>query len=347
MEINTKMADVPLNAGARLVRGILSFFRVNFIWALLLLVMAGATIANPVFLTPANLFNILVASAFLGCLVLAESLVLLTGNFDLSIEANMIFVAIVGGLLMVEPTTIEGTGGSKIVSGGLGLPWPIALAAMLALATLIGLINGILIVKLKMNNFMVTLAGSIVLAGLALVVGEARNLFGIPDGFRFVGTAKIGPVPVAAIFLILLFIVAGFVLSRTVFGRRLYAVGSNRDAARAAGIDDEMTILLAYVICGFLSGLAAYVLVGRLGAASAAISNGALFLAVAAAVIGGVSLSGGRGTAVGMLGGLLVMASISNAMNLAQIPANFVRVVSGSVILLAVFVDALRARQKR
>ncbi|MBI2842392.1 MAG: ABC transporter permease [Armatimonadetes bacterium] len=321
------------------------FINENFIWVLLVLIMAGATVMNPRFLTSNNIFNILVASASLGCLVLAESIVFFTGNFDLSIEANMIFVAIVGGLIMAYPTSITNAAGATVTTGGLGLSWPLALVVMLALSSTIGLANGLMVVRLRMNNFMVTLATSIVLAGLALVVGEARNLFGIPDGFRFVGAGKLGPVPIAAIFLLILFAVAHFVLSRTVFGRQLYAVGSNREAARAAGINDDRVIIHAYLICGFLSGLAAYVLVGRLGAASAGISNGALFLAVAAAVIGGVSLMGGRGTAPGMLGGLLLVSTIGNAMNLAQIPANYVRVVSGAVILLAVFIDALRSRR--
>jgi ribose/xylose/arabinose/galactoside ABC-type transport system permease subunit len=324
---------------------LLGFLNQNFIWALLILLMIGATLANPVFLTPGNIFNILLASASLGCLVLGQSLVLITGNFDLSTEGNMIFVGIVGGLIMCPPAAIQGATSSAVKSGGMGLPWPLALAAMLGLASLIGLANGLMVVKLRMNNFMVTLAMSIVLAGLALVVGEARNLFGVPDGFRIVGAEKLGPIPIAAIFLIILFVIGDFILSRTVFGRELYAVGSNREAARAAGIDDGRVIMVAYIICGFLAGMAAYVLVGRLGAVSAGISSGALFTSVAAAVIGGVSLSGGQGKASGMLGGLLLMSVIGNAMNLAQLPANYIRVASGSVILVAVFIDAMRTRR--
>jgi ribose/xylose/arabinose/galactoside ABC-type transport system permease subunit len=106
----------------------------------------------------------------------------------------------------------------------------------------------------------------------------------------------------------------------------------------------DQVAIVAYVLCGALSGVAAFLLVGRLGTASAGISNGALFLSIAAAVIGGVSLFGGRGTAAGMLGGLLIISVINNAMNLAAIPANMIRIVSGAAILLAVFVDALRTR---
>ena len=179
---------------------------------------------------------------------------------------------------------------------------------------------------------------------MALVLAEGRTLFDIPKAFRWVGSAKIGPAPVAALFLLLLFAIAHVILSRTVFGRRLYAVGSSTEAARASGINVDRVSIAAFVVCGALSGVAAFLLVGRLGTASAGISNGALFLSIAAAVIGGVSLFGGRGTAPGMLGGLLIISVINNAMNLASIPANMIRIVSGAAILLAVFVDALRSR---
>jgi ribose/xylose/arabinose/galactoside ABC-type transport system permease subunit len=312
----------------------------HFIWVLLIATIAGATAINARFFTAANLSGVLLAASPLGCLVLAESLVLLTGNFDLSIEANMIFVAIVGGLLMVTPETATGQAAAALW----GIPWhpAVALAVMLALATTIGLINGLMIVKVRMNNFMVTMATMLILQGLALVVGEARNIFGIPMSFRYVGMARIAGFPVAAVFFVVLFATVHVLLTQTVFGRQLYAVGSNREAARAAGIDDGRVIIVAYMLCGLLSGLAAFVLVGRLGTASPGISDGALFLAVAAAVIGGVSLNGGRGTATGILGGLLLMAVIQNALNLAQIPSNYIKVVSGGTILLAVFADAIR-----
>ena len=315
----------------------------HFIWGLLLLTMFGATIANASFLSMGNISGVLLAAAPLGCLVLAQSTVLLTGNFDLSIEANMIFVAIVGGLIMVPPETVEAQLAAS--QWGLPWPWPVALAVMLAVSSLIGFVNGTLIVWFRMNNFMTTLSVMIVLEGLALVVGEARNIFGIPDGFRFVGTAKFIGVPAAAFFLILLYVLMHLVLTRTVFGRKLYAVGSNREASRAAGINDKRVVVSAYVLSGFLAGVASFVLVGRLGTASAGISDGNLFLAFAAAVIGGVSLFGGRGTAPGALGGLLLITVIHNAMNLAQIPANYIKVVSGGVIMLAVLVDALRAER--
>ncbi|MDB5506388.1 MAG: ATPase [Devosia sp.] len=238
------------------------FARVGFIWILLLLTLCGGSLSSPQFLSVDNLFNVLLASAVLGCLVLAQSVVLLIGKFDLSTEANMIFVAILGALLMAQPA-----GTAALVGGGFGLAWPLAIVAMIAMAAFIGLINGLLVVKVGMNGFMATLAISIMLGGAALVLAEGRTLFDIPSAFRWVGSAKIGPAPVAALFLLLLFAMAHVVLARTTFGRRLYAVGSNRDAARASGINVDWVEISAFVICGALSGVAAFLLVGRLGTA--------------------------------------------------------------------------------
>jgi simple sugar transport system permease protein len=217
---------------------------------------------------------------------------------------------------------------------------------MLFTATAVGLANGLMVVKARMNAFMVTLAVSIALSGFALVVGRGVRVLDIPDGFTYVGGGRIGSFPISVLFIIALAIVMHVILTRSVYGRELYAVGSNRRAARAAGINDDRVVIAAFVACGFLCGLAAWLLVGRLGTASSGISSGALFIAVAAAVIGGVSLYGGRGTVAGMLGGLLLVGAVANALNLAVIPSEFLNVVAGAVILLAVFVDATRTRRQ-
>jgi simple sugar transport system permease protein len=249
-------------------RWLASLPRIGFIWVLLLLTLGAGSFSSPVFLTFNNFFNILLASASLGCLVLAQGAVLLIGKFDLSTEANMIFVAILGTLVMAQPVTTN-VGSGLFVGGGLGMAWPIGIATMVIVAGIVGLINGLMVVKLRMNGFMATLAVSIILGGLALVLAEGRTLFDIPAAFRWVGSAKIGPAPVAALFLLLMFAAAHVVLARTVFGRRLYAVGSSPEAARASGINVDRVAIAAFVICGALSGVAAFLLVGRLGTAPA------------------------------------------------------------------------------
>jgi len=319
-------------------RGVRTFVDRNFIWVLLVLVVIAATAINPVFLTPANIGNIFIANVALGCLVIGQSLVLLLGLIDLSTEATMVFAAVLGGVMMLAPSTAA-------TMGGFGIAWPIALAAMLGAATVIGLVNGLCVAKLKMNPFMVTLAMSLILAGFSISVGQGRRVQNLPEGFRFLGSAQVGPIPVPVVVLLALFVLTHVILTRTVFGRRLYTVGSNRRAARASGIDDEKIVLTSYVFSGLLAGFAAFLLVGRLGTATAGISSGGLFISIAAAVVGGVSLFGGRGTASGMLGGLLMMGAITNALNLAAIDSNLVNTVAGTVILVAVFIDAFRVRR--
>lgn len=312
-------------------RWVTRFLDANFIWVLLALLGVGATFSNPVFLTPNNIFNVLGAAAPLGMLVLAQSVVLISGHFDLATESNMIFVAVLSGRLLLESS----------------VPWPLIVVIMLASGAAVGLVNGLLIVKLRMNAFMVTLGMSVSLSGLALIVGRAQQLTEFPAGFRWLGSETIFRLPVSAIFLVLVFAGAHVLFTRTVFGRSLFAVGSNRRAARAAGVPDDRIVMIAYVASGTLSAVAAFLLVGRLGVATAGISSGALFASIAAAVVGGVSLLGGQGTVPGMLGGLLLLSFITNALNLSNVAAEQVSLITGVVILIAVFIDALRDRQRR
>jgi simple sugar transport system permease protein len=321
------------------LRGTIGFADRNFVWVLLLILIVGGTLANPVFASPRNAANVMASVVSLGCLVLAQSLVLISGHMDLSTEANMIMTAIVAGILLTPAQA-----GSNLTVGGFGTPWPLVIPAMLITSTLIGTANGFMVARLRMNPFMTTLGTLVALSGLGLFVGRGRHVINLPQDFRYVGSASIGLIPVAAIVLVLTFAVVGLIPNRTALGVHLYAVGNNRVAARAAGINDQRVIIAAYAMSGLLCGLAAFLLVGRLGTADAGISSGNLFISIAAAVLGGVSLFGGRGTVTGMLGGLLLMGTITNALNLADIDSTLINVVTGGIILLAVFVDGLRVR---
>jgi len=330
---------------------IIPFISRNFIWVLVLIIWVGAGIANPVFWSVQNLLNILNANAYLGCLVIGTSFILITANMDLSIESNVVLSACVGGILMLPRRSGDLPGFGKAAGGiilrpptGLGWPWPLALAGMMGVSSLVGLINGLLVVKGRLNPFMVTLAGMVSLLGLAMLVAKGRAIVQLPDGFKYIGSATIGSIPVSVIFMAVVFVIIHVVLTRTVFGSNVYAVGGNRRAARAAGINDDLIIITAFTLSGFFSGLSAFLLVGKLGCASAEITSGALFLTIAAAVVGGISLYGGRGSVPSMIGGLLLMGMIQNAMNMANVPFEYVRIVTGVVIVIAIGIDALRRR---
>ena len=327
-------------------RRILTFLDKNSVWVLLAVSVLAASLLTQ-FEILQNILNLGAAVSFLGMLVLAQTVVLLTRNFDLSTEANMVFGAVLAGVL-ISPVTILGEGTpDQLNLGGRGWSTGAVLPILLIVCTAVGLANGLLIVKLRMNNFMVTLGMSILLYGLTLVVGVGRQLTTIPEAFRWLGKTRIDigedlKFPISSIFLILVFIIASYVLTRTVYGRRIYAVGSNRNAARAAGINDGNVIIGAYVVSGLLCGIAAWLLVGRLGAAQVGISAGALFTSFAAAVIGGVALGGGRGKISGVFGGLLLMGTITNALNISNVQGKWIPVANGLVILFAIFIDGLR-----
>ncbi|MCY3663656.1 MAG: ABC transporter permease [bacterium] len=333
---------VELTPGQRLLR----FLDRNSVWVLLAIAVLAASLLTK-FEILQNILNLGAAVSSLGMLVLAQTVVLLTRNFDLSTEANMVFGAVLAGVL-ISPVTILGEGtADQLNLGGRGWSTGAVLPILLIVCTAVGLANGLLIVKLRMNNFMVTLGMSILLYGLTLVVGVGRQLTTIPEAFRWLGKTRIDigedlKFPISAIFLVLVFVVFHYVLTRTVYGRRIYAVGSNRDAARAAGINDGNVIIGAYVVSGLLCGIAAWLLVGRLGAAQAGISADALFTSFAAAVIGGVSLGGGRGKIFGVFGGLLLMGTITNALNISNVEGKWIPVANGLVILFAIFIDGLR-----
>jgi len=312
----------------------------NFIWVLVVIMAIVAGILNPVFWSSQNLLNILNANAYLACMVLGMSLVLISANMDISLESNLLFTAMVGGILMMSPTPHLG------FSAGLGWPWPLALVVMLALSSFIGLFNGILTVKLNMNPLIVTIAMMLGLLGGALVLASIFRVGNLPQGFLYMGSAEIGPVSVAVLFVLVMLVIAAVVLKKTTFGAHLYAVGGNRRAARAAGINDGRMIISAFVLCGFLSGVSAFILMGRLGTANAGMSQQAIFLVAAAAMIGGVSMYGGRGGVGGMVGGLLLMGMIANLLTLAGVSSMYVNVVTMILILIALGIDSFRRRRQ-
>ncbi len=322
----------------------------NFVWVLVLIMGVGAGIVNPTFLSSQNLLGILNANAYLGYLVVGASLVLISGNIDISFANNLIFSSIMGGRLMMKPgVEYPGVPGIPrlIPPWAIGLSWPLALVGMLGLSSLIGLINGFLVVKCRMNSLVVTIAIMFFLLGWSLVLGRGYRGMVLPEGFTYLGSAEIGPISVAVLFTVVVLAIMGVVLSRTTFGSHLYAVGGNRRAARAAGINDDRVTILAFVLCGFSSGLAGFLLMGRLATASAGmLSQTALFPAIAAAVIGGVSIYGGRGGVVGMVGGLLLMGMITNALSFAGVSSELVNVVTGVIILIAIGIDAFRRRRE-
>lgn len=319
----------------------------HLIWVILAGVFIFFATQSEFFLSPTNITNILSAAAVLGVLVVGQAFVLITGNFDLSTESTLGLTALLG-LWLIVPTLAPYWG------GGILLNPLVAIAAVLLLGTGIGWLIGSLITHGKMNNFIVTLAMLLILRGsmLAFTEGNATSGFNYPaaDAFYWLGHQTainlpwLGNVPVAVLAVLLVFLAGHLVLSHRRFGRDLYAIGGNRAAAIASGIDADRRIRQVYMISGGLAALAGIMLAGRVASIQTNLGQGYIFTVMAAAVIGGISLQGGRGTMLGALGGVLLLSTIDRGLNLMRVSVFWIQVTQGLIILVAMFIDAQRVR---
>lgn len=280
------------------------------------------------FFTVNNISNIVAQSAVVGIAAVGATFVIITAGIDLSVGATMGFAGIVAGLAM-------GATGNPLF--GIGV-------AILA-AVAVGVFNGISVAVLNLGPFIVTLATMGMAAGLTLQLSQGQSIYDFPDLYSWLGSARIGPIPVAAIFTLLMFVVGHFVLTKTTFGHKVFAVGGNREAARLSGIHDRRILFGVYVLAAFCAGLSAVVLSGRLGAATPTAGSGIELQVIAAVVIGGTSLYGGKGSMVGTLVGVLLIGVISNGLTLIGVGVFWVQFVQSAMIFLAVLLDSLNTRR--
>ncbi|KAB1909296.1 ABC transporter permease [Micromonospora sp. AMSO1212t] len=326
MTAMTPVAPAP----GRVVR--ISRFRdLALVPAILVLLLVGALV-DPVFLTRVNLINVLQQQTELALVVLAEAIILISGKFDLSLE-SIVGLAPALAVALVIPAA----------SNGLGTEWATALAVPLCLlaGAAVGAFNGLLILRLRLSAFIVTLGMLIVLRGLQIGITGGQNLFELPPSVLYLGNAVWLGLP-ASIWLAGLLFGAGIATLRYLRqGRALYAVGGNVDAARAAGIRTDRVIWSALVVGGALAALAGLLMTGRLGSVAAAQGDGMIFTVFAAAVIGGISMDGGKGTLFGALCGVIVLGLINNILTLAGVSAQWIQAIYGLIILVALLLARL------
>jgi simple sugar transport system permease protein len=320
----------PLTAGpagrphsfAHRLQGALA--HVVWFWLVGLIVIFG--ILNPFFFSTANLQNVLVQATVLGLLGLAQSLVLLVGEIDLSIGAVTGLSSALGALSIQL----------------MGLPVGIGIVLGIAIATGIGFVNGLCVTKLKMVSLIETLGMMITLQGALLAITKGNTITDMPDSYNWIGQATIDGWPVMPLVLLAAFIAMGFTLRRTVFGRSLYATGGNAAAALVAGIRVQKVKIIAFTLSGLISGLAGWLLAAWQMAITSNQGEGFLLYAIAAPIIGGVSVFGGRGGTLGILGGVLLLTIIHVGLAIVYVPSFYVTMIGGILIFIAVAVDALR-----
>ena len=304
-------------------------------------VVFGATIDK--YLSVPNITNILITGSVLGVLVIGQALCLMARKLDLSAEGTVSLVAVMAAWLMLPYREQD-----FAQAGGLGVELDplIVIPIILLLGAFVGFLNGFMIMKLNMNFFIVTLAMQLVLRGLALAISEGAIMPGTPAAFNWLGGGRVAGIPVSVIATIGLYVVFGFVMSRMQFGRKVYAVGANEDAARASGFSPARTVILVYTASGFLAAMAGWMLLGRLEASVPTLGVGMTLNVVAAAVIGGVSLKGGEGSIIGAFAGVLFLAMVNNALNLMNVDPLWVNAVRGLIILAALIIDAQKSRYR-
>jgi simple sugar transport system permease protein len=294
--------------------------------AIALTIIAG-TLISDAFLTTENFLNVLQQSSELAVLVIAESIILIGGKFDLSLESVVGLAPMLAAWLIVKDTSIGGS--------GVGLNPLLAIALLLLVGALVGAVNGFLVVRLRLNAFIVTLAMLILLRGVTLGITNGKTLFELPNAFLYIGTAKWLGVPVAIWIAGMLYVVFGLFLRFHKTGRAIYAIGGNPEAARVAGIRVERVTWGVYVVAGLLAALAGLMLTGRIASVVSSQGQNMIFYVFAASVIGGISLNGGRGRLLGALTGVLLLGILQNVLTLAQIPAFWIDAAYGAIILMA------------
>lgn len=287
----------------------------------LLILCMVISFITPRFLSIANIKNVFTQVSVNAVIALGMSFVILTGGIDLS----------VGSILAVS-----GAAAASIIksSGNVFL----AIVVAIAIGCLIGLINGVLISKGRIQAFIVTLATMTIFRGVTYVFTNGTPISGLGQSFSGIGNKMILGLPIPVIFLVIVFGLAFYILSQTRYGRYVYALGGNEDSARLSGINTDKIKTLVYVISGAAAALSGIIVTSRIGSASPNAGVGFELDAIAAVVVGGTSLSGGEGSVVGTIIGALIIGVLNNGLNLINVSPFYQAIVKGLVILLAVMV---------
>jgi ribose transport system permease protein len=301
---------------------------------ILALVVVVMTVLSPYFLTERNITNLGFQTSIVAVLALGQLLVILTRGIDLSVGAVVALGGVVGGLVA------GGAAGGSTSSHG-----ALVLVVMIVCGAGVGLLNGtILIAGRVMNPFIVTLGMLSIVRGTALVISDAQTTTGMPEAVQTMGTGLIGPLPVPAVLVAVLALVAWVMLTRTQWGRWIYAVGGDPDAARRVGIPVDRVLLSVYVLCGAAAGVAAILVAGRTNAGSPTAGQLLELDAITAVVIGGASFFGGRGSVHNVIAGALIIGVIRNGLNLLGVTPFWQSIAIGVLVIASLELDVLRGR---
>ncbi|MDX6560553.1 MAG: simple sugar transport system permease protein [Gaiellales bacterium] len=319
----TEHAEIARRSPRRVLLG--SLRELALVPAIAVLFVAGI-FTSPAFFTTSNLSNTAQFSAALGLVVVAESLILLTGSFDLSLQSIYGLAPMIGAWLIVPKD-----------AQGLGTHWSpaIGILVVVGIGAAVGLLNGFMIVKLRFNAFIFTLAMLILIAGLQQGIVSGRTIYDMPPSFIYLGSAYWAGFPVSAWMTAAAFLVAGLFLRYHRTGRAIYAIGGNLEAARAAGIKVDRIRIAVFTVAGMLAGVAGLMIAGQVVAVTANQGNNLIFTVFAAAVIGGIELEGGRGRMIGAFTGVVLLGLVNNVLVLRNTSTFWIDAANGAIILVA------------
>jgi ribose transport system permease protein len=306
-----------------------AFVERRAIWLVLLVLIGCAGLLSPVFLNPINLFNIVRQSAVVGIASIGVTLVMITRGVDLSVGAVISLAAVLGAALM----------------GGQDGNVAQAVAITLLVGTLVGAINGLLIALRGLPPFILTLGMAVAVQGSNLLYTGGTAYGVVAPGYREVVNQRLGPVPLLVLIFAAVLLVGLLIQNGTLFGRRLYLVGGNPEAARLSGVNVSRTLFLAYTCSGFTAALAGLVLLARSGVSSNFAGQGYEFDALAAVVLGGTTFEGGKGGIGGTLAGVLILLVAFNLVNILGLNFNAQLVLKGSIIIGAAALYRLAQRR--
>lgn len=310
------------NSKTRSVRLLRNNASIILIYTIILIVIGIAFFVNENFRSPSNLINILRQSIILGLIAIGQSMIALTGGLDMSVAQ----VARIVGLTVASIFAISGSNPTLII--------PLIILGLLIGGT-IGLLNGILVTRTHANPFIITLGIASILRGVNLAI-SSTPIRGIPKPYLHIYDYKIGIVPLNVLVMILVWILVYIFTTRTRNGRALFAVGGSERVARLSGINYNKTLIMAYIICSIFAAMTGLFLLSRTGVGDPSAAEGMDFQSIVAVALGGISLYGGKGSIIGTMGGVLLLATLSNVFNLLQVNIYYQQLFLGLIVLITV-----------
>jgi len=303
----------------------------NIVWFILFLIIITFSLAIKGFGQWSVYRNILYHSVFIGILGIAMALCIISREMDLSTESVMALSAVITAYLA----------GTSADASGLYLNGITTFGIILLMGVLIGLFNGFFIIKMKINSFIITLAGYLIFRAVGLVVSRGRGVVNISKDIVMVARTNIGPIPLMVIILFAIYGIFYLFLSKTKLGRYIYFIGNSREASYNAGIRVDKVLFSVFILSSVLSAIAGWLMAARINGCSPSLGTGMLFDAMAAVVIGGISMRGGIGKLTGVFAGAILLSSISTVISIVGINPFYTNIIRGGLIIFAVMLDSI------